>query len=87
MSAGCSTVLNRTSSLSNSRSEAGASAPVPAVSAAMAAKSLAGASTPRAIRTSRGNLNGLAVESTTIGASVRRVSATRKATAVWVSQR
>ena len=87
MSAGCSTVLNRTSSLSSSRSEAGASAPVSAVSAAMAAKSLAGAYPPRAVRTSRGNLNGLAVESTTIGASVRRVSATRKATAVWVSQR
>ena len=53
----------------------------------MASKSLSGTSLPSAASTSRGNLKGLAVDSTTMGAQVRQRSATWNATAVWVSQR
>ena len=81
------TVLNRTGRVFSTLREAGTGQPVLTFRAAMAAKSLSGAVSPSAVSTSRGNLYGLAVESTTIGAALRTVSATQNATAVWVSQR
>ena len=64
------TVLNRTGRVFSTLREAGTGQPVLTFRAAMAAKSLSGAVSPSAASTSRGNLYGLAVESTTIGAAL-----------------